>query len=158
MKTSSLLESIRRKAFYLIMCVTLAVGFASCSTEEVTEENVVGVYTNLTDNSNTEITIQQASDHFTFKCIFDDNREGNISSYTWTGTFKNIPSDVVMNGKEEIGTVKFSNGSVVFKAYTQREGTYKGFLNDLADLGYSRSNANDSIVVATDSIMTETIE
>ena len=142
MKTSSLLESIRRKAFYLIMCVTLAAGFASCSTEEVTEENVVGVYTNLTDNSNTEITIQQASDHFTFKCIFDDNREGNISSYTWTGTFKNIPSDVVMNGKEEIGTVKFSNGSVEFKAYTQREGTY----------------ANDSIVVATDSIMTETIE
>ena len=141
-----------------MMCVTLAAGFASCSTEEVTEENVVGVYTNLTDNSNTEITIQQASDHFTFKCIFDDNREGNISSYTWTGTFKNIPSDVVMNGKEEIGTVKFSNGSVEFKAYTQREGTYKGFLDDLADLGYSRSNANDSIVVATDSIMTETIE
>lgn len=141
-----------------MMCVTLAAGFASCSTEEVTEENVVGVYTNLTDNSNTEITIQQASDHFTFKCIFDDNREGNISSYTWTGTFKNIPSDVVMNGKEEIGTVKFSSGSVEFKAYTQREGTYKGFLDDLADLGYSRSNANDSIVVATDSIMTETIE
>lgn len=158
MKTSSLLESIRRKAFYLMMCVTLAACFASCSTEEVTEENVVGVYTNLTDNSNTEITIQQASDHFTFKCIFDDNREGNISSYTWTGTFKNIPSDVVMNGKEEIGTVKFSSGSVEFKAYTQREGTYKGFLDDLADLGYSRSNANDSIVVATDSIMTETIE
>ena len=73
MKTSSLLESIRRKAFYLMMCVTLAAGFASCSTEEVTEENVVGVYTNLTDNSNTEITIQQASDHLTFKCIFDDN-------------------------------------------------------------------------------------
>lgn len=38
-------------------------GFISCSTEEVTEDNVVGVYTNLTDNSNTEITIQQASDH-----------------------------------------------------------------------------------------------
>ena len=158
MKTISLLKSIREKAYFVILFMAVVSAFISCSTEEITEENVVGVYTNLTDNSNTEITIQQASDHFTFKCIFDDNREGNISSYTWTGTFKNIPSDVVMNGKEEIGTVKFSSGSVEFKAYTQREGTYKGFLDDLADLGYSRSNANDSIVVATDSIMTETIE
>lgn len=157
MKTNPLVESIKRKIFYLMLCVTLAAGFSACS-EEVTEDNVVGVYTNLTDNSNTEITIQQASDYFTFKCIFDDNREENINSYTWTGTFKNIPSDVVMNGNEEIGTVKFSSGSVEFKAYTQREGTYKGFLDDLADLNYSRSNANDSIIVTTDSIMTETIE
>lgn len=154
MKTISLLKSIREKAYFVILFMAVVSAFISCSTEEITEDNVVGVYTNLTDNSNTEITIQQGSDHFTFKCIFDDNREGNISSYTWTGTFKNIPSDVVMNGKEEIGTVKFSSGSVEFKAYTQREGTYKGFLDDLADLGYSRSNANDSIVVATDSIMT----
>lgn len=158
MKTKPLLKSIRKRAYYLIMCVAITSGSVSCSTEEVTEENVVGVYTNLTDNSNTEITIQQASDHFTFKCIFDDNREGNINSYTWTGTFKNIPSDVVMSGKEEIGTISFSSGSVEFRAYTQREGTYKGFQDDLADLGYSRNNANDSIIVTTDSIMKETIE
>lgn len=61
-----------------------------------------------------------------------------------------------MNGKEEIGTVKFSSGSVEFKAYTQREGTYKGFRDDLADLGYSRSTTNDSVFVTTDSIMTKT--
>ena len=63
-----------------------------------------------------------------------------------------------MNGNEEIGTVKFSSGSVEFKAYTQREGTYKGYRDDLADLGYSRSNANDSVIVAKDSIMSETLE
>ena len=147
-----------KKAYYLIMRITIISGLISCSTEEITEDNVVGIYTNLTDNSNTEITIQQASDHFTFKCIFDDNREGNIKSYIWTGTFNNIPSDVIMNGNEEIGTVKFSSGSVEFKAYTQREGTYKGYRDDLADLGYSRSNANDSVIVAKDSIMSETLE
>ena len=158
MKTNPLVESIRKKAYYLIMCITIISGLISCSTEEITEDNVVGIYTNLTDNSNTEITIQQASDHFTFKCIFDDNREGSIKSYIWTGTFNNIPSDVIMNGNEEIGTVKFSSGSVEFKAYTQREGTYKGYRDDLADLGYSRSNANDSVIVAKDSIMSETLE
>ena len=157
MKTNPLVKSIRKKAYYLIMCITIISGLISCSTEEITEDNVVGIYTNLTDNSNTEITIQQASDHFTFKCIFDDNREGSIKSYI-TGTFNNIPSDVVMNGNEEIGTVKFSSGSVEFKAYTQREGTYKGYRDDLADLGYSRSNANDSVIVAKDSIMSETLE
>lgn len=158
MKTIPFLKSIRKKAYFLILCMAIVSGFVSCSTEEVTEDNVVGVYTNLTDNSNTEITIQQVSDHFTFKCIFDDNREGSIKSYTWTGTFRNIPSDVVMNGKEEIGSVKFSSGSVEFRAYTQREGTYKGFRDDLADLGYSRTTANDSVFVTTDSIMSETIE
>ncbi|WP_300790242.1 hypothetical protein [uncultured Bacteroides sp.] len=158
MKTNPLVKSIRKKAYYLIMCITIISGLISCSTEEITEDNVVGIYTNLTDNSNTEITIQQASDHFTFKCIFDDNREGSIKSYIWTGTFNNIPSDVVMNGNEEIGTVKFSSGSVEFKAYSQREGTYKGYRDDLADLGYSRSNANDSVIVAKDSIMSETLE
>ncbi len=158
MKTNPLVKSIRKKAYYLIMCITIISGLISCSTEEITEDNVVGIYTNLTDNSNTEITIQQASDHFTFKCIFDDNREGSIKSYIWTGTFNNIPSDVIMNGNEEIGTVKFSSGSVEFKAYTQREGTYKGYRDDLADLGYSRSNANDSVIVAKDSIMSETLE
>ena len=154
MKTNPLIELIRKKAYFLILCVAMISGFISCSTDEVTEDNVVGVYTNLTDNSNTEITIQQASDHFKFKCIFDDNREGNIKSYSWTGTFKNIPSDVIMNGK---GTVKFSSGSVEFKAYTQREGTYKGFRDDLADLG-SRSTVNDSIIIITDSIMSDTTE
>ena len=158
MKTNPLVKSIRKKAYYLIMCITIISGLISCSTEEITEDNVVGIYTNLTDNSNTEITIQQASDHFTFKCIFDDNREGSIKSYIWTGTFNNIPSDVIMNGNEEIGTVKFSSGSVEFKAYSQREGTYKGYRDDLADLGYSRSNANDSVIVAKDSIMSETLE
>ena len=158
MKTNPLVKSIRKKAYYLIMCITIISGLISCSTEEITEDNVVGIYTNLTDNSNTEITIQQASDHFTFKCIFDDNREGSIKSYIWTGTFNNIPSDVVMNGNEEIGTVKFSSGSVEFKAYSQREGTYKGYRDDLADLGYSRSNANNSVIVAKDSIMSETLE
>ena len=151
MKTIQLVKSIKKKAFYFMLCVAMIAGLASCSSEEVTEENVVGVYTNLTDNSNTEITIQQASDYFTFKCIFDDNREGNIKSYIWTGTFKNIPSDVVMNGNEEIGTVKFSSGSVTFEAYTQRKDTYKGYSDDLADLSYSRS-VNDSIIVKTDSI------
>lgn len=152
MKTSPLVKSIKRKAFYFMLCLTMLAGFVSCSTEEVTEENVVGVYTNLTDNSNTEITIQQTSDKFNFKCIFDDNREGNIKSYTWIGTFKNIPSDIVMNGNEEIGTVKFSSGSVTFEAYTQRKDTYKGYRDDLADLSYSRSLINDSITVITDSI------
>lgn len=158
MKTISLLKSIREKAYFVILFMAVVSAFISCSTEEITEDNVVGVYTNLTDNSNTEITIQQGSDHFTFKCIFDDNREGSIKSYIWTGTFKNLPSDEVMNGKEEIGSIKFSNGSVEFKAYTQREGTYKGYRDDLADLGYSRSNANDSVIVAKDSIMSETLE
>lgn len=149
MKTN-LFESIRKKAFYLMLGIAMTAGFVSCSTEEVTEENVVGVYTNLTDNSNTEITIQQSSSHFTFKCIFDDNREGSYKSYTWTGTFSNIPEDVVMNGNEKIGRVKFSSGSVTFEAYTQRKDTYKGYRDDLADLG--RSIRNDSITVKTDSI------
>lgn len=157
MKTNPLIELIRKKAYFLILCVAMISGFISCSTEEVTEDNVVGVYTNLTDNSNTEITIQQASDHFKFKCIFDDNREGSYKSYTWTGTFKNIPSDVVTSNNKEIGTIKFSNGSVEFKSYTQREGTYKGFRDDLADLG-SRSTVNDSIIIITDSIMSDTTE
>lgn len=130
--------------------IAMTAGFVSCSTEEVTEENVVGVYTNLTDNSNTEITIQQSSSHFTFKCIFDDNREGSYKSYTWTGTFSNIPEDDVMSGNEKIGRVKFSSGSVTFEAYTQRKDTYKGYRDDLADLG--RSIRNDSINVKTDSI------
>ena len=146
MKTKTLIKSIRKKAYFLILCIAIVSCFVSCSTEEVTEDNIVGVYTNLTDNSNTEITIQQASDHFTFKCIFDDNREGKVNSYTWTGTFKNIPSDVVTSNNKEIGTIKFSNGSVEFKSYTQREGTYKGFRDDLADLG-SRSTVNDSIII-----------
>lgn len=149
MKTN-LFESIRKKAFYLMLGIAMTAGFVSCSTEEVTEENVVGVYTNLTDNSNTEITIQQSSSHFTFKCIFDDNREGSYKSYTWTGTFSNIPEDVVMSGNEKIGRVKFSSGSVTFEAYTQRKDTYKGYRDDLADLG--RSIRNDSITVKTDSI------
>lgn len=149
MKTN-LLESIRKKAFYLMLGIAMTAGFVSCSTEEVTEENVVGVYTNLTDNSNTEITIQQSSSHFTFKCIFDDNREGSYKSYTWTGTFSNIPEDDVMSGNEKIGRVKFSSGSVTFEAYTQRKDTYKGYRDDLADLG--RSIRNDSITVKTDSI------
>lgn len=149
MKTN-LFESIRKKAFYLMLGIAMTAGFVSCSTEEVTEENVVGVYTNLTDNSNTEITIQQSSSHFTFKCIFDDNREGSYKSYTWTGTFSNIPEDDVMSGNEKIGRVKFSSGSVTFEAYTQRKDTYKGYRDDLADLG--RSIRNDSINVKTDSI------
>lgn len=149
MKTN-LFESIRKKAFYLMLGIAMTAGFVSCSTEEVTEENVVGVYTNLTDNSNTEITIQQSSSHFTFKCIFDDNREGSYKSYTWTGTFSNIPEDDVMSGNEKIGRVKFSSGSVTFEAYTQRKDTYKGYRDDLADLG--RSIRNDSITVKTDSI------
>ena len=157
MKTKTLIKSIRKKAYFLILCIAIVSCFVSCSTEEVTEDNIVGVYTNLTDNSNTEITIQQASDHFTFKCIFDDNREGKVNSYTWTGTFKNIPSDVVTSNNKEIGTIKFSNGSVEFKSYTQREGTYKGFRDDLADLG-SRSTVNDSIIIITDSIMSDTTE
>ncbi len=157
MKTKTLIKSIRKKAYFLILCIAIISCFVSCSTEEVTEDNIVGVYTNLTDNSNTEITIQQASDHFTFKCIFDDNREGKVNSYTWTGTFKNIPSDVVTSNNKEIGTIKFSNGSVEFKSYTQREGTYKGFRDDLADLG-SRSTVNDSIIIITDSIMSDTTE
>lgn len=157
MKTRTLIETIKRKAFYLILGIAMTAGSVSCSTEEVTEENVVGVYTNLTYNSNTEITIQQSSSHFTFKCIFDDNREGSYKSYTWTGTFKNIPSDVVTSNNKEIGTIKFSNGSVEFKSYTQREGTYKGFRDDLADLG-SRSTVNDSIIIITDSIMSDTTE
>ena len=157
MKTKTLIKSIRKKAYFLILCIAIISCFVSCSTEEVTEDNIVGVYTNLTDNSNTEITIQQASGHFTFKCIFDDNREGKVNSYTWTGTFKNIPSDVVTSNNKEIGTIKFSNGSVEFKSYTQREGTYKGFRDDLADLG-SRSTVNDSIIIITDSIMSDTTE
>lgn len=149
MKTN-LFESIRKKAFYLMLGIAMTACFVSCSTEEVTEKNVVGVYTNLTDNSNTEITIQQSSSHFTFKCIFDDNREGSYKSYTWTGTFSNIPEDDVMSGNEKIGRVKFSSGSVTFEAYTQRKDTYKGYRDDLADLG--RSIRNDSITVKTDSI------
>lgn len=150
MKTRTLIETIKRKAFYLILGIAMTAGSVSCSTEEVTEENVVGVYTNLTYNSNTEITIQQSSSHFTFKCIFDDNREGSYKSYTWTGTFSNIPEDDVMSGNEKIGRVKFSSGSVTFEAYTQRKDTYKGYRDDLADL--RRSMSNDSITVKTDSI------
>lgn len=151
MKTMTLIELIRRKAFYLALCIAISAVTISCS-EEITEDNVVGVYTNLTDNSNTEITIQQTASHYTLKCIFDDNREGSYKSYTWYGTFNNIPSDLVMNGNEEIGFVKFSNGSVEFKAYTQREGTYKGYRDDLADLGFTRNSENDSIIIKRDSI------
>lgn len=151
MKTD-LFKTIKSGTFYLMLGIAMTAGFASCITEEVTEDNVVGLYTNLTDNSNTEITIQQASGNFTLRCIFDDNREGSYKSYTWTGTFSNIPEDDVMSGNEKIGRIKFSSKSVTFEAYTQREGTYKGYRDDLADIGYSRSTSSDSIVVKTDSI------
>lgn len=153
MKTSRFINQFKTGLLVLTTLLTTNTFFSSCESEEVTEESVVGTYTNLTDNSNTEITIQETSDGYSFKCYFDDNRNDQSVSYTWKGKFKNIPQDNVYDGSTNIGTVKFSKGEVTFKALTQREDTYKAYSDDLADLFKSRAKEkNDSTAIQNDSI------
>lgn len=146
MKTSSLLESIRRKAFYLMMCVTLAAGFASCSTEEVTEDDdITGLYIGGSEETGeTKIKISKNSSGYTFYCLYEDwssaNSRLNVPTVEWNGTFTNIPSDIIKNSKgEEIGRIEFTKSSeyiqAEFKSYIDPKGTYtarKG--GEMADL------------------------
>lgn len=148
-------KSICTKALYFLAAGAIAVNLNSC-TEESVDGDIVGKYYNLTSNSNTEITIQSNANGYSLKCIFDDNREENIKSYTWNGVFVNVPSDAVKDASgKEIGYVRFSKDAVEFEAYTQREGTYKGYRDDMADLQNSRSIMSDSTVVKNDSTMIE---
>ena len=39
MKPRTLIESIKSRAFYLVLCLDMAAGFVGCSTEEVTEDD-----------------------------------------------------------------------------------------------------------------------
>ena len=126
----------------------LAAAFmASC--ESTFDGNITGTYTNLTDNSNTEITIRATADGYSFTCIFDDNREENITTYHWSGTFKNVPTDMVLDADlKNIGSVEFAEGMVIFKAKTQRPDTYKAYSDDMADLMRSRTNQSPTDSIA----------
>lgn len=87
-------KSICTKALYFLAAGAITINLNSC-TEESVDGDIVGKYYNLTSNSNTEITIQSNANGYSFKCIFDDNKEENIKSYTWNGVFVNVPSDAV---------------------------------------------------------------
>ena len=153
MITSILKNQIKTGLLVLSSILLATATFTSCEEEEVTEEGVVGTYANITDNAVTEITIQEISDGYSFKCIFDDNRNDQSKSYIWNGKFKNIPKDNVYDGETNIGIVEFSKGEVEFKALTQRKDTYRAYSDDLADLYRSRSSEkSDSTIVKTDSI------
>lgn len=144
MKTSSLLESIRRKAFYLMMCVTIAVAFSACS-EEVLEEDIAGEYIGGSEETgDIFIRINKNSTGYSFYCRYEDwgaaNSRLNLQSVEWNGTFTNIPSDVVKNSKgEEIGKIEFTKTSdyvkVEFTSYTDPKGKYSAQKGcEMADL------------------------
>lgn len=135
MKTNPLVESIKKKAFYFMLCVTLAAGFASCSTEEVTEDDdITGLYIGGSeDTGDIKITISKNSSGYTFNCTYEDweaaNSRLNVPMAEWNGTFTNIPSDVVKDSKgEEIGRIEFTKSSeyiqAEFTSYIDPKGTY----------------------------------
>lgn len=127
--------------------IALALLMPGC--ENTFDGNVTGTYTNTTDTSITEITVNATQNGYSFTCVFDDNREDVMKSYRWNGTFSNVPADMVLGSDgKDIGSVEFGEGTVTFKAKTQRPDTYKAYADDMADLMRSRSVPADS--VATD--------
>lgn len=119
--------------------------------ENLFDGNVTGTYTNTTDTSVTEITVNATQDGYNFTCVFDDNREDVMKSYRWSGTFTNVPVDMVLDADlKDIGSVEFAEGMVVFKAKTQRPDTYKAYSDDMADLMRSLSAPAPADSVATD--------
>lgn len=169
MKTKSLIESIKRKALYLVLCTALTAGFSACS-EEVLEEDIIGRYDGFSEKGLTTITISKNSSSFNFSCNYEDysnveNSNDTSKDYNWSGTFSNYEGDnVIDNNGDIIGDVSFSKSgseiTVKFTAKTQRKGTYtasKG--GDYADYIQSRSTVNkDSTSIKTDSIKTDTIK
>lgn len=144
MKTNPLIELIRRNAFYLVLCVTLAAVFSAC-TEEVLEEDIVGEYIGGSeDTGDILIKISKSGSSFNFYCKYEDwgpaNSRLNLQTKEWNGIFTNVPSDVIKNSKgEEIGKIEFTKTSDYIKAeftsYTEPKGKYsakKG--GEMADL------------------------
>ena len=74
MKTRTLIESIKSRAFYLVLCLAMAAGFVGCSTEEVTEDDdITGLYIGGSeDTGETKITISKNSSGYTFNCTYED--------------------------------------------------------------------------------------
>ncbi|WP_299231022.1 hypothetical protein [uncultured Bacteroides sp.] len=144
MKTRTLIESIKSRAFYLMLCITMAVAFSACS-EEVLEDDIAGEYIGGSEETgDILIRINKSSSGYNFYCRYEDwgaaNSRLNLQSVEWKGTFTNIPSDVVKNSKgEEIGEIEFTKTSdyvkVEFTSYTDPKGKYsakKG--GEMADL------------------------
>lgn len=133
MKTIPLIESIRRKAFYLVLCITLVIAFSAC-TEEVLEEDIAGEYIGGSeDTGDILIKISKNGSVYNFYCKYEDwgpaNSRLNLQTTEWNGTFTSIPSDVVKNSKgEEIGKIEFTKTSNYVKAeftsYTEPKGKY----------------------------------
>ena len=169
MKTKSLIESIKRKALYLVLCTALTAGFSACS-EEVLEEDIVGKYDGFSEKGLTTITISKNSSSFNFSCNYEDisnveDSRDTSKEYNWSGTFFNHEGDNVINSNGDItGDVSFSKSdseiTVKFTAKTQRKGTYtasKG--GDYAEYIPSRNSLmQDSISIRTDSLKSDTIK
>ena len=129
MKTN-LFESIRKKAFYLMLGIAMTAGFASCSTEEVTEDDdITGSYIGGSeDTGDILIKISKNSSGYSFYCRYEDwspaNSRLNLQTSEWNGTFANIPSDVIKDSKgEEIGEIELTK-SKEFTSYTAPKGRY----------------------------------
>ena len=123
MKTRTLIESIKSRAFYLVLCLAMAAGFVGCSTEEVTEDDdITGLYIGGSeDTGDIKIKISSNSSGYTFYCIYEDwssaNSRLNVPTVEWNGTFTNVPSDIVKNSKgEEIGRIEFTKSSEYIQA------------------------------------------
>ncbi len=169
MKTRTLIESIKSRAFYLMLCVTMAVAFSACS-EEVLEEDIVGKYYNNNDDGLTDIIISKSGSLFNFTCEYIDNSNVDSSEdtpeyYKWSGTFSNYQGDNILNNNGDIiGDISFrkagSEITVKFTAKTQRKGTYtasKG--GDYAEYIPSRSiDLQDSLSIKSDTIKSDTIK
>ena len=134
MKTN-LFESIRKKAFYLMLGIAMTAGFASCSTEEVTEDDdITGSYIGGSeDTGDILIKISKNSSGYSFYCRYEDwspaNSRLNLQTSEWNGTFANIPSDVIKDSKgEEIGEIELTKSKeyiqVEFTSYTAPKGKY----------------------------------
>ena len=136
MKTKTLIKSIRKKAYFLILCIAIISCFVSCSTEEVTkDDDITGLYIGGSeDTGETKITISKNSSGYTFNCTYEDwgaaNSRLNVPIVEWKGTFTKIPSDVIKNSKgEKIGEIEFTKTSeyiqVEFTSYIEPKDTYR---------------------------------
>ena len=136
MKTRTLIESIKSRAFYLVLCLAMAAGFVGCSTEEVTEDDdITGLYIGGSeDTGETKITISKNSSGYTFNCTYEDwgaaNSRLNVPIVEWKGTFTKIPSDVIKNSKgEKIGEIEFTKTNeyiqVEFTSFIEPKDTYR---------------------------------
>ena len=136
MKTKTLIKSIRKKAYFLILCIAIISCFVSCSTEEVTkDDDITGLYIGGSeDTGETKITISKNSSGYTFNCTYEDwgaaNSRLNVPIVEWKGTFTKIPSDVIKNSKgEKIGEIEFTKTSeyiqVEFTSFIEPKDTYR---------------------------------